>query len=94
MGYPILLSQGWSQIADQIDGAIFDVRKELPQEESFDLIALVEQMEATAHAFTNLERKTGTIDDVRLQLIQVAAMAIMLIQATDVDFNGDTRFAH
>ncbi|MFQ5742003.1 MAG: hypothetical protein ACE5HV_00260 [Acidobacteriota bacterium] len=97
MSYPIILSQGWSHVAEKIDDEIARARRRFPEGDML-FAALVEEVGETAEALiefsrrgTPSQKRAVSLDDVRKELVQVAAMAIRLRVEGDryYDFEGD-----
>ena len=85
MSYPIYVPQIGNELAEAINEEIARARKKFP-ENRHKLAALVEEVGELAQALLDHERGDGSINDIRKEAIQVAAMAIRIYSEGDSDF--------
>ena len=86
MTHSIILSEGWSQMAEAIDTEIAAARKKFP---AGDLLhaAMVEELgEATQALLDQHHGKPVASRDIYYELIQTAAMVVRLAQEGDPQF--------
>ena len=84
MSYPIVLSQGWGNLADAIDQEIARARRKFPRSDYLTTALTEEHGEAVRAILEHLhdpsDAKRG---EVRKELIQTAAMCIRLLMEGD-----------
>ena len=86
MPHSIILSEGWSEMAEAIDYEIARERKKFPQSNLLHA-ALVEELGEATQALLNQYHGDKTPSrDIYKELIQTAAMVIRLAQEGDPQF--------
>lgn len=84
MSYPITLSQGWGNLADDIDREIARARRKFPRPDYLTTALTEEHGEAVRAILEHMYAPTKVnAAEVRKELIQTAAMCIRLIMEGD-----------
>ena len=83
MGYPIQLSEGWSEMAEAIDYEIAEARKKFPSAKNVHAALYEEIGEATKLLLNQYHSEAIPSRDIYRELIQAAAMIVRLAQEGD-----------